>query len=89
MDYDGHGDTILWKIPWTHFPSDSQSGSSFEILKATSAWPMWWDLYNNLAIVDRADKSGHSLGGKTADACYTYCKIRISGKTQQDRSRFS
>ena len=83
MDCDGHGDASNWKDnPMdAFFLVTANPGSDFEKIYTAPTSGMadvveyvWHDL----AFVDNSQIGiqGHSLGGKTADACYAYYKIQ-------------
>ncbi|MCB6343358.1 alpha/beta fold hydrolase [Enterocloster lavalensis] len=83
MDCDGHGDASNWKEnPMdAFFLVTANPGSSFEEITTAPTSGMAdvvEFVYHNLAIVDKSQIGiqGHSLGGKTADACYAYYKIQ-------------
>lgn len=83
MDCDGHGDASNWKEnPMdAFFLVTANPGSDFEDITTAPTSGMAdvvEFVYNNLAFVDKSQIGiqGHSLGGKTADACYAYYKIQ-------------
>lgn len=82
MDCDGHGDASNWKDnPMdAFFLVTANPGSSFEKINTapTSGMADVVEYAWNLSFVDRDQIGiqGHSLGGKTADACYAYYKIQ-------------
>ena len=82
MDCDGHGDASNWKDnPMdAFFLVTANPGSDFENIYTapTSGMADVVEYAWNLSFVDRDQIGiqGHSLGGKTADACYAYYKIQ-------------
>lgn len=83
MDCDGHGDADNWKDnPMDAFILvTANPGSDFENISTAPTSGMADVVeyaYNNLEFVDNSQIGiqGHSLGGKTADACYAYYKIQ-------------
>ena len=82
MDCDGHGDASNWKDnPMdAFFLVTANPGSDFEKIYTapTSGMADVVEYAYNLSFVDKDQIGiqGHSLGGKTADACYAYYKIQ-------------
>lgn len=83
MDCDGHGDSANHKTnPMdAFFLVTANPGSDFESLSTTPGSGMCDVVdyvYNNLSFVDREQIgiTGHSLGGKMANACLAYNKIQ-------------
>lgn len=91
MDCDGHGDSENYKTnPMdAFFKVTANPGSAFEQL-STSPGSGMCDVvnyvYNSLPFVDRDQIgiTGHSLGGKMANACLAYNKIQeVNGGVNQ------
>ena len=83
MDCDGHGDSANHKTnPMdAFFLVTANPGSDFESLSTTPGSGMCDVVdyvYNNLSFVNREQIgiTGHSLGGKMANACLAYNKIQ-------------